>query len=73
MDKLLLNLVAAGKNPHVSVPVLIAIGMSLAEIWLPEQYEKRLTKTERVFMAYGVIAAANSGPSEKDDKDNSKP
>ncbi len=69
MNTLFSNLASAGKNPHVSIPLIVGIAMSVAEIWLPESYQPKLQKTEKVLFAYGIIAAANSGPTKPEDKD----
>jgi len=72
MNQLLTNLSVLGKNAHISIPVMLGIGLSLASIWLPTKYDDKLRATEKVLFGYGILAAANSMPTSKNggqDKD----
>lgn len=62
MNKFLTNLAGVGNNPHVSIPLLIAIACEFGPIWLP-QYTHQFHVTSKIFTGYGTLAAANSIPS----------
>lgn len=66
MNALMNNFSCLLNNKHVGVPVALAIGLNIAQIWLPERFHDKLEKTEHVLMAYGMLAAANSGPKQQD-------
>jgi hypothetical protein len=46
-------------NLHVSVPVAIAAGLAVAQVWLPH-YAAQLNATAIALGGYGIIAAANT-------------
>lgn len=61
MNQLLQNLVAAGRNNHISLPIALAIGLEIVPVFKPE-WQTQCSNIEKILLAYGVIAAANSGP-----------
>ncbi len=64
MNQLLANLASARKNPHVSIPAAIALACQVGKVWLPK-YAVQFDATQKIFVAYGMIAAANSAPGPK--------
>lgn len=64
MNMFLSNLVNGAKNVHISVPLILALGLEIVPIWFP-QYKQQCSDTQKLLLGYGVLAAANSGPSEK--------
>lgn len=61
LNNLLANLASAGKNLHVSVPMILAIVCEAGKIWAP-RYEQQFDATQKILIAYGVISAGNSVP-----------
>ena len=62
MNQIAANLQHACTNLHVSVPVAVAAGLAIAQIWLPK-YAEQLNATAAILAAYGIIASANTPPS----------
>lgn len=65
MNALTSNLSGLLNNRHVGIPVILAIGLNIAQIWLPEKFHDKIEETEHILMAYGMLAAANSGPKQQ--------
>jgi hypothetical protein len=61
MNQILANLLSGRKNPHVTVPVALAIVCELGRVWMPAQ-EHQWALTQKILLGYGMISAANSGP-----------
>ena len=59
MKQIQANLIHACTNLHVSVPVIGAAALAIAQIWLP-QYAAQLNSTAAILAAYGIIGAANT-------------
>lgn len=59
VNQITANLKNAVTNLHVSLPVALAAGLAIAQIWLPK-YANELNATAAVLAAYGVIGAANT-------------
>ena len=55
------NLLSALSNLHISVPIAVVIVLELIPVWFPS-VKQQCQETLKVLLAYGVIAAANSGP-----------
>ena len=65
MNNLIANTVSnlsAAKNLHLTIQLVLTIGLSVAEIWAPEGYDAKFRATEKLLMSYGLLAAANSAP-----------
>lgn len=63
IPQVLANLMASAKNRHVSLPLAAALVCELGKIWLPH-YMSQWSATQKLLMAYGILASANSGPSQ---------
>lgn len=61
MNQIVSNLASIKGNFHVSGPMLLAAGLEVAKIWLP-QYVQQLNETQKALVVYGIIAAGNSAP-----------
>lgn len=61
MNKLIFNLASATKSPHVSIPMAMVLLCEVGKIWLPA-YAQQFDATQKLFIAYGVISAANTSP-----------
>ena len=61
MNTILNNLLNAARNKHISVPLYLAIVLEIIPIWFPE-YKQQCSDTQKLLLGYGVIAAANTGP-----------
>ena len=63
VNQTLANLLAGARNGHISIPLVIAIALEIIPIFAP-QCASKLQEVQKVLLAYGIIAAANSGPSQ---------
>jgi len=59
MNNILGTLLAGSKNPHVSVPLLLAVLLEILPHWLPA-YAAQLQETQKVLVAYGLLAASTT-------------
>ena len=59
MNQSLINLGTLLGNPHFRYPLLVVIGIQLAQIWLP-QYKDQLSASQKLIMFYVIAAAANT-------------
>jgi hypothetical protein len=59
MKQIASNLAHIALNSHVSVPVGLAAGLSVAAVIWP-QYAEKLSSISAILNAYGIIAAANT-------------
>lgn len=61
MNTILGNLGSGVKNPHIAIPVVLAILCEVGKIWMPD-HANQWDSTQKVLMGYGLFAASNSGP-----------
>jgi hypothetical protein len=59
MNQIIANLQHAATNLHVSVPVVLAGGLAVAQIWFPH-YSTQLNMTAAALAGYGIIASSNT-------------
>ena len=59
MNQIIANIKNSTSNLHVSVPVVLAAGLAIAQVWLPK-YATELNSTAAILAAYGIIGAANT-------------
>ena len=59
MNQSLINIGTLLSNPHFRYPLLVVIGIQLAQIWLP-QYKDQLSASQKLIMFYVIAAAANT-------------
>jgi hypothetical protein len=63
MNQSLINIGTLLNNPHFRYPLLVVIGIQLAEIWFP-QFKDQLSASQKLIMFYVIAAAANTTPSQ---------
>ena len=63
MNQIIANIKNSIANLHVSVPVALAAGLAIAQVWLPK-YATELNSTAAILAAYGIIGAGNT-PADK--------
>ncbi len=61
MSTLISNITTAWTNAHIRWPLLGAIALEIIPVWAPDQ-KVHCQETQKVLLAYGVLAAANSAP-----------
>lgn len=61
MNTIFTNILAALQNSHLRWPLIGAVILDLAPIWVPE-YSERCKQTRDILLMYGIIAAAQSAP-----------
>ena len=59
MNQSLINIGTLLRNPHFRYPLLVVIGIQLAQIWFP-QYKDQLSASQKLIMFYVIAAAANT-------------
>lgn len=67
MNNILANLLASLKNAHLSVPIIGSVILELIPIYWPG-VKAQCQETQKILLAYGLIAAANSGPNNQPTK-----
>jgi len=61
------NLQTLWSNPHLRYPLIAAGLLKIAVVWFPA-YKEQLEETVQLIMYYTIAAAANSAPTNKQEK-----
>ena len=61
MNTTLNNLIAGLRNSHISIPLVAAIALEIIPVFWPDK-QAACQKVQKILLTYGVIVAANSGP-----------